>query len=377
MRHARLALFAVVMLTVQPALADCPEDLNGDDYIDLADLGILLASYDVDAGGDIDGDGDTDLADLGALLAVFGTDCGGDPEPPAGMVLIPAGEFAMGDHHGSGYGNELPLHDVSIDALFMDVLETSNQRYAAYLNDAYPSEIKVVSGVVYGVADSGNNYPYCDTYPNSRIHWDGSTFTVTAGEEDHPMTDVSWYGAAACANWRSTEEGRQPAYDLGTWTCDFGADGYRLPTEAEWEYAARGHEHTPYYIYPWGNEINGSHANCICSGDPWEGVHWPETTPVGYYDGGQTPPGVDMANGYGLYDMAGNVWEWCNDWYDDDYYSVSPYDNPKGPSSGMERVLRGGSWNDYAEDLRCAIRGRNFPDYRYEIYGFRLVLDAE
>jgi sulfatase modifying factor 1 len=373
MRHALLALATVVMLTGQAALAGCPEDLSGDGTIDLVDLGVLLAYYEVADGGDIDGDGDTDLSDLGALLAVYGEDCQGPH-----MVLLPAGEFAMGRHNGSGDNDELPVHDVLIDAFHMDVYETTNQQYAEYLNDAYPGQIKVVGGVVYGTTDSGNDYPYCDTHSaddDSRIHWDGNTFTVTTGKEDHPMLEVSWYGAAAYANWRSNEEGREPSYDLDVWTCNYGANGYRLPTEAEWEYAARGHAHAPYFAYPWGNTINGSHANYEDSGDPYETGPEPWTTPVGYYDGGQTPPGGDMANGYRLYDMSGNVWEWCNDWYDDNYYDYSPYDNPRGPVSGPYRVFRGGSFGNNESFLRCASRHRNSPDLRQLSVGFRLVLD--
>jgi formylglycine-generating enzyme required for sulfatase activity len=374
MRHALLALLAVVMLTGHSGLADCPGDLNGDDSIDMEDLSILLAAWEIDDGGDVDGDGDTDISDLGALLAVYDTDC---PPEPGDMVLIPGGQFAMGRHNGSGDNDELPVHDVYIDAFRMDVYETTNRRYAAYLNGAYPSQIKVVSGIVFGIADTGLDYPYCNTTASSqysRIDWDGSTFTVTTAKRDHPMLEVSWYGAAAYANWRSSEESREPSYDLDSWTCDFDANGYRLPTEAEWEYAARGGEHTPYYTYPWGNTINGSHANYENSGDPWDNLPYPQTTQVGYYDGNHWPF-IDMANGYGLYDMAGNVWEWCNDWYDADYYDSSPYDNPKGPGSGDFRVLRSGSWYNGEYYLRCANRIRYFPEYRKFSVGFRLALD--
>ena len=109
------------------------------------------------------------------------------------------------------------------------------------------------------------------------------------------------------------------------------------------------------------------------SGDPYEIGSHPWTTPVGYYDGNQIPPGVDMANGYGLYDMAGNVWEWCNDRYDENYYSSSPYDNPTGPATGTQRVLRGGSWNYASYALCCATRDRYGISGRGSYYGFRLV----
>jgi hypothetical protein len=261
MRHALLALLAVVMLTGQAALADCPEDLNGDDSIDMEDLSILLAAWEIDDGGDVDGDGDTDISDLGALLAVFDTDC---PPEPGDMVLIPAGEFAMGRHNGSGETTNSP----STMSTSTRSTWTSTRRRTSGTPpiSMMPTRARSrwSSGIVYGIADTGHDYPYCNTTASgqySRIDWDGSTFTVTTGKEDHPMLEVSWYGAAAYANWRSSEEGRQPSYDLDTWTCDFDADGYRLPTEAEWEYAARGGEHTPYYTYPWGNTINGSHAN--------------------------------------------------------------------------------------------------------------------
>jgi formylglycine-generating enzyme required for sulfatase activity len=292
------------------------------------------------------------------------------------LVLIPGGEFEMGDHYDVGEGDELPVHPVYVDSFHMSVYETTNTEYVAYLNAAYNQGlIEVTNGVVY---KAGDTEPYCDTTgasSDSRIEWDDDTFTNVPGKDDHPMVQVSWYGAAAYANWRSVEAGLQPTYDLDAWECDFTADGYRLPTEAEWEYAARGGEHDPYYKYPWGNTIDGSHANYEGSGDPYDDGPPPETTPVGYYDGGQMPPGVDMANGYGLYDMVGNVWEWCHDWRDANFYSSSPYDNPHGPDSGSVRILRGGSWihYDFEHALRCANRGANGPDHRDNDYGFRLV----
>lgn len=187
------------------------------------------------------------------------------------------------------------------------------------------------------------------------------------------MLLVSWYGACTYANQKSRENGLAPCYDETTWACDFNANGFRLPTEAEWEFAARGGEHNPYYQYPWGDACYGSHANFDNSGDPYESTQ-PETTPVGYYDGNQTPPGVDMANGYGLYDTSGNAWEWCWDWYDDNYYSNSPHDNPTGPISGSARILRGGSWWWFSSSLRSARRGGHDAGSRIVDQGFRVVV---
>jgi formylglycine-generating enzyme required for sulfatase activity len=299
------------------------------------------------------------------------------------MQLIPGGDYEMGDHLGTGFYDELPVHAVYIDAFYMDTFEVTNEKYCAFLNGVYiQGLIEVINGVVYKKNDTE---PYCETHPwyqDSRIQWNGSSFSVTPGKEDHPMLTVSWYGAVAYANWRSVEEGLTPCYDLETWECTFGVGGYRLPTEAEWEKASRGGEHNPYYDYPWGDTIDGSKANYWNSGDPYEVGNWPYSTPVGYYDGNQTPPGADMANGYGLYDMSGNVWEWCNDWYDHYYYQYCVdhgiYANPKGPSTGPwdTRVIRSGSWGYYDYSLRCAYRNKHYdPSTLSHDVGFRVVQD--
>ena len=355
----------------------CTGDLNGDDEINQQDLGILLANFGTGDGGDLDGDGDTDQSDLGILLSVYNTPC----SEWYVMASVPAGEFAMGDHHLYGFNDEYPVHDVFINAFDIGIYEVTNGQYAEYLNSAMAAGTIEVngSGVVTLV---GRNESLCvttDRTSTSRITWDGSIFSVVADKENHPMIVVGWYGAVTFCNWLSEEQGRQPCYDLDTWTCNFNADGYRLPTEAEWEYAARGGEYTPYYYWPWGDEYDGSMANYWGSGDPYEDEGYPYTytTPVGYYDGNQVPAGVDMANGYGLYDMAGNVEDWCNDWYDENYYSVSPYDNPTGPETGTKRVLRGGSWNYGVPDMRCSRRWSNTPEINIETIGFRVVRPGE
>jgi sulfatase modifying factor 1 len=161
---------------------------------------------------------------------------------------------------------------------------------------------------------------------------------------DHPVTIVSWYGAAAF--------------------CDYY--GYRLPTEAQWEYAARGGYYNPYYRYPWGSDsIDCSLANCktdegFCN--PLGLTSWPFTAPVGYYG----PTGT-----YGLCDMSGNLWEWCQDWYDAGFYAVSPKSNPAGPETGTMRVLRGGAWDVHGDSCHVAGRCVADPLIRAQVSGFR------
>ena len=225
---------------------------------------------------------------------------------PRGMVLIPGGEFEMGDHFDVGKPDEKPVHTVLLESFYMTKKEVTTRQYCDYLNSALSQNlIELRDGVVYA---TGGSKPYCDTTksdPDSRISFDDSTFTVLADKQDHPMVEVCWYGAAAYCNWKSERQGKQCCYDIAAWECDFSKNGYRLPTEAEWEYAARGG--LRYSMYPWGNDIDGSKANYWKSGDSYETDPWPRTAPVGYYDGNQTPAGPDMANDYGLYDMAGNV----------------------------------------------------------------------
>ncbi len=302
--------------------------------------------------------------------------CAGGADPYIGMSLVPAGGFDMGDHSGNGVANELPVHPVTLEAFYMNTFEVTNQEYADYLNAAYVQGRVRVSLVGTVIQVGGAGHTLCDTSGSSsfsRITWNGSSFGVTAGKADHPMVDVSWHGAAAYANGRSRALGLTPSYNEATWACDFDADGFRLPTEAEWEYAVRGGEQAPYYRYSWGDLIDGSKANYWNSGDPYDTAALPRTTPVGYFDGNQTPSGSDMVNGYGLHDMAGNVLEWCNDWYFAYYYASSPVSNPRGPESGSLRVFRGGSWFTGPAYLRSANRFYSVPTSRHENVGFRII----
>ncbi len=310
------------------------------------------------------------------------------PTPPS-MVFVPGGSFDMGDPFGEGTSDELPVHTVHLSPYYIDQYEVTNEQYAAALNWAYAQGglITVTSGVVH--KHGSENILYCDTFSadsESRIQWDGSTFTAMAGKVDHPMLEVSWYGSAAYSNWRSAMEGKLPCYDVSTWTCDFSTAGYRLPTEAEWENAAgwdpdqqrhfRFGEHTDGCGY---NCLDGQRANNWSSGDPNETGAFPWPTPVGYYDG-TDHGGYQTQNAqsyYGCYDMSGNAWEWCHDRYSSTYYSSSPKSNPTGVATGSSFVLRGGGWNKFSNEGRTANRAGHSPGGRENYMGFRCALGAD
>lgn len=303
-----------------------------------------------------------------------------------GMERIAGGQFSMGNSYVlDGDAAELPVHAVSLAEYFIDSHLVTNQQYAEGLNWALGQGglVTVTNGTVYKPS-SGTSYPYCETTAKngslSQITYDGNTFGVVSGKENYPVIMVSWYGAAAYANWRSAMQGRPLNYDLATWACNWGS-GYRLPTEAEWERAARGGASGHRFSWSDTDYIDHSRGNYYAmdsyfydSGAPGYdpvyssgGVSMPYTSPVGSYP----------ANAYGLYDMTGNLWEWCNDWYDGAYYSSSPAANPHGPDSGEYRVLRGGSWGSTAVQQRCAYRGNGLPTYGAIVNGFRLAISAE
>ena len=243
--------------------------------------------------------------------------------PPAGgeLVLIPAGEFTMGD--SAGRADEKP-HAVSINALYVDRYAVTQEFYEKVMA-ANPSKRK---------------------------------------GPRNPVERIRWTEAAMFCNKCSELEGLTTCYDPKTWECNFAAGGYRLPTEAEWEYACRA----------------GSTGR-YCYGDG------PGTLPqYAWFDpqsGGKTRPvGQKAPNRWGLYDMHGNVWQWCNDFYGEKYYSESPKENPKGPQVGGTRVLRGGAWDSNAEKCRAAYRFKEtpvFPDacFGADSYGFRRVRNVK
>lgn len=278
------------------------------------------------------------------------------------MVLIPAGTFAMGDSKDEGWPEELPVHTVTVSAFSLWKTELT---YAQWQE-------------VYAWNQSGSH---------------GYDFDVGAGKAgNHPVQMVSWYDAVKWCNARSRMDGLTPCYytDAGFTTelktgylnfegtdylavfVNWSANGYRLPTEAEWEYAARGGT-TDGRRFPWGDAITHSEANYSSSASdsydvsPTRGYHpafndgvFPYTAPVGSF----------MANAFGLHDMAGNGWEWCWDWSGEDYYSTSPLSDPRGPDSGFYRMIRGGGWGGFAHYCRAANRNSDYPDVR-DFLGFR------
>jgi sulfatase modifying factor 1 len=334
-----------------------------------------------------------------------------DPIVTTNEVKITGGEYEMGDHfkfvdpaHPS---DETPIHKVKINSFYIATMETTNEQFLEYLNNSLSKGlIEVRNNVVYA---TGGSEPYYYTYQYAAyysIGYSANTFSIQDFRAKHPVVGVLWSGTAAYCNWLSSQKDLEACYNLTTWVCDFTKTGYRLPTEAEWEYAARGGHTNPYYNYPNGNTIDISSVNLPDSHDPYETGNLPNTTPAGFYDGKlklktdynwpgstssyQTANGV---NGYGLYDMEGNVWEFVNDWYGQNYYSISPYDNPKGPESGFimpdgkpYRGMRGGNWynglvTNGVNDGHSRVSNRNpsyyrgpqDPNHPYYHLGFRVV----
>ena len=284
-------------------------------------------------------------------------------------AAIPGGEYNMGDHFGfvdpHHPSDEIPIHLVKVDSFNIATTETTNQQFLSFLNSyLLQGLIEVRSNIVYL---AGGTDSLCFTWqkaPWYSISYDGTSFSIADFRANHPMVGMLWFGAVVYCNWLSQQNGLEQCYNLTTWACNFTKNGYRLPTEAEWEYAGRGGHTNPYFNYPTGDTVYVNQANLPDSGDPYETGSYPLTTPVGFYDGtlkhksdynwpgsATTYQTMNGMNGYGLYDMQGNVWELINDWYGQDYYIISPYDNPKGPDSGFlmpdgkpYRGMRGGNW---------------------------------
>jgi formylglycine-generating enzyme required for sulfatase activity len=299
----------------------------------------------------------------------------------AKYVRVAGGSFQMGDHFEyidlKHYTDEIPIHNVTISPFYMGMTLVTCREYCNYLNDAFSRGlIEVRTNIVYATGGTNVFFYTLGASSSSRIQFSGGAFSVLNNRDLHPITSVRWFGAAAYCNWLSGTNGFDAAYDVNTGDVDFSKNGFRLPTEAEWEYAAHGGPTDVYSMFPWGTNFNadGTFANWENSGDPFETTNdYPCTTLVGFYDGSlrlksdYNWPGTqtvyqthDGSNQLGFYDMGGNVWEWCNDWYMNTYYSYCTNNNivtnPPGPTiaqadlfptatNGLPyRCLRGGTW---------------------------------
>jgi formylglycine-generating enzyme required for sulfatase activity len=267
------------------------------------------------------------------------------------LVKITGGTFQMGDSYGDGSNDEKPVHTVSVSTFYMGKKEVTFDEYDAY----------------------------CDATGTTKpddVNW---------GRGQRPVINVNWYDAVEYCNWRSRKERLTSVYtidktnkdpnnqntsDTQKWTVsvNWNANGYRLPTEAEWEYAAR----------EGGKKVR--FGNGKDTADPSEinfdasAAYKKEYSVVGEYRQKTVPAGSFSPNRLGLYDMSGNVWEWCYDWYDKGYYGQgNGADNPKGATGGKSRCVRGGSWADDPSNCRAAFRVDGDPIVRSLTVGFRVV----
>ncbi|WP_017932889.1 formylglycine-generating enzyme family protein [Nocardioides sp. Iso805N] len=277
------------------------------------------------------------------------------------QVAVPAQEFAMGDAHGDGdrADGETPVHPVRVAAYGIDATSVTVADFAAFVDaTGYVTEAESFGfSAVFHLHLERADHDAVVGQPPQTPWWlgvrgadwrhPGGPSSSVAGCDDHPVTHVSWNDAQAYCRWT----------------------GRRLPTEAEWECAARGGR--PGERYPWGDEL---------STDPWLANIFQGTFPTvdTAADGwsGTAPVRAFPAQGYGLFQMVGNVWEWCADWFAPDWYGRSPLDSPTGPQDGTMRVIRGGSFlchDSYCNRYRSAARSANTPDSSTSNMGFRTV----
>ena len=255
-------------------------------------------------------------------------------------ALIPAGTFTMGSPESEvGRRSDETQYEVTLSAFRMSKYEITNEQYAAFLNaksigsnGLYAAGVYPTQKLIY--ASSGSS--------DWGLHYSGSQWIPAVGYETSPVINVTWYGAAVFA-----------AYVGGS-----------LPTEAQWEYACRAGTTTPFNT---GTCLTNLQANY-----DWSFPYGTCTNTSTTRPGKPQPVGTYAANAYGLYDMHGNVYEWCADWHDD--YPTSAQTNPTGPATGLYRVVRGGSWYDYAKYCRSADRRNYVPSYNLSRIGFRVVL---
>jgi formylglycine-generating enzyme required for sulfatase activity len=277
------------------------------------------------------------VAALLALCALcgFGQQGGGAPGGvPEGFALVEGGTFTMGSPETGEdrYEHEGPQRQVTVRSFYLGKHEVTQGEWRAVMGTTVAAQRDTAQTAV------------------KRSGWD-----LYGEGENYPVYYVSWFEAVEYCNQRSVKEGLSPAYTIkgDTVTCDWNANGYRLPTEAEWEYAAKGGNKGSAYLYA-GSDSPGE---------------------VGWYtdnsNGASHEVGKKKANDLGIYDLSGNVWEWLWDWFGD--YEDKAQTDPRGPDTGSGRVVHSGSWLHRARDLRPFCRGGSDPSTRAGFYGFRLA----
>ncbi len=282
------------------------------------------------------------------LPILFAIACAGNGNPaPKGMLLISGGEFTMGTDDGLPF--EGPAHRVAVDSFLIDAHEVTNAQFARFADAT-------------GHVTESEKLGWSGMFDPALSRWtkgDGADWRHPNGPQsshenmpDFPAVHVSWDDAVAYCAWR----------------------GARLPTEAEFEYAARGGRKKARYA--WGNALTlkGAHQANL-----WQGEFPVDDRALDGY-AGLAPVKRFAPNGFGLYDMTGNVWEWVADWYAPDYYARSPASNPRGPETGTQKIQRGGSWlcsENYCRGYRLAARMMTSPDSGLNNLGFRCAANAE
>ncbi|TGD58064.1 formylglycine-generating enzyme family protein [Flavobacterium humi] len=242
------------------------------------------------------------------------------------MVKVEGGTYQMGskDDNRNAETDEQKQHEVKVNSFEINKLEVSVWEWKEYCKK---TKRKLPATPVWG--------------------W----------HDNYPITNVTWFEAVNYCNWLSKQDGLKPAYSVNgpNYACDFNASGYRLPTEAEWEFAAKGGTKSKGYVFAGSNDS--------------EELAW-------FIKNSNKSPhsvGTKLPNELGIYDMNGNVWEWCWDWYNKEYYKIEDGNNPKGPLRGEKKSVRGGSWDSQENYLRTANRISTLPEKTNEFYGFRLA----
>jgi formylglycine-generating enzyme required for sulfatase activity len=306
------------------------------------------------------------------------------PEPrtstPANMVYVEGGTFQMGSNDGES--DEKPVHHVTVSSFYISKYELTVGEFKSFVNATGYQTTAELEGGAYGYKDGSWNY-------YQGYNWKNPGFSQN---DNHPVTCISWYDAVSYCNWRSQQEGFSPCYTINKnskdasntnssdnykWSVSVNcsANGYRLPTEAEWEYAARSRGKN--YKHAWGNNetpiFNGEKAANVA--DESAKKQYSSWSIFSDYDDGYIwtgPVGSFAANELSIYDLSGNVWEWCWDWYDSSYYATSPDSDPRGTGSGSWRLIRGGSWHSNPSYLRVCYRISNRPSSSDSDIGVRL-----